>query len=230
MRLNLLAAGLLAALSLAGCKPMPKEQATKAFQKELHLYFNNLNNEAQARKDDLRKAGTSWMAGAPSGTIYSTYFFDEAGSIVFDGNGAPQDPNAGEAVRAAAEKLPGATIRPMFQIKTESPGRLVAVVRAIRRQWAYDLRGTVTLSPKAMEKASSDPTMMTTWLPSESGTDKYNHPGLHRLDASFADEFEFEYRGGDMTLLSRKREEPVRPWTAIRVESAAPKGMAPEKK
>ena len=37
--------------ALSGCAKVTKEQGTKAFYRELHLHFNNLNNEAQFRKD-----------------------------------------------------------------------------------------------------------------------------------------------------------------------------------
>ncbi|HEV3028245.1 MAG TPA: hypothetical protein VG457_11770, partial [Planctomycetota bacterium] len=84
MRLTLLSFAAITLVGLASCKPVPKEQATKAFQKELHLYFNNLNNEAQSRKDDLRKADARLGLITPTGSIYSTYAFDENAFIVFN--------------------------------------------------------------------------------------------------------------------------------------------------
>jgi predicted RNA-binding Zn-ribbon protein involved in translation (DUF1610 family) len=84
MRLMLLSFAALALVGLASCKPVPKEQATKAFQKELHLYFNNLNNDAQARKDDLRKSDARLGLVTATGSIYSTYAFDENAFIVFN--------------------------------------------------------------------------------------------------------------------------------------------------
>ena len=69
MRVTLLALCVLTAAPLVGCKKVTKEQGTAAFHKELHLYFNNLNNEAQFRKDEFRKAEGFFtiFAGASAG-------------------------------------------------------------------------------------------------------------------------------------------------------------------
>ena len=82
MRVKLLGMALAAATLMAGCKPPPKEQTVKAFIKELHLYFNNLNNEGLARKDDLKKAGVALGITPATGVIYSTYTWDENAFIV----------------------------------------------------------------------------------------------------------------------------------------------------
>ncbi len=82
MRLKLLSSGLVVLAALVGCKPPPAATTTKNFQKELHLLFNNFNNEAQARKDDLRKRDVQLGLVPATGTIYSTYFFDENAFIV----------------------------------------------------------------------------------------------------------------------------------------------------
>jgi predicted RNA-binding Zn-ribbon protein involved in translation (DUF1610 family) len=84
MRLKLLSAGILLAGSLAGCAKVTPEQGIKAFHKELHLYFNNLNNEAQARKDEFRKNDVKLGLVMPTGSIYSTFVFDENAFIVRD--------------------------------------------------------------------------------------------------------------------------------------------------
>ena len=82
MRLKLLVLGIAAAVALGGCQKVTKEQGTKAFYKELHLYFNNLNNEAQFRKDEMRKADAKLGIITPTGSIYSTFVFDETAFIV----------------------------------------------------------------------------------------------------------------------------------------------------
>ena len=82
MHLKLLSIGILAVTALAGCKQVTKEQGKNAFYKELHLYFNNLNNEAQSRKDEFRKNDAKLGLIVPTGSIYSTYTFDEGGYII----------------------------------------------------------------------------------------------------------------------------------------------------
>ena len=82
MRLKLLAIGMMAAVLLSGCQKVTKEQGTKAFYKEVHLYFNNLNNEAQFRKDEMRKNDAKLGLVTPTGSIYSTFTFDENAFIV----------------------------------------------------------------------------------------------------------------------------------------------------
>ena len=96
----------------------------------------------------------------------------------------------------------------LTQDNTQKP--LLATVRYVRRQWAYDNRGTVDLSTKVIERASVD----MSWIPSEQQGAR--SPGFHRLDATFVGEMEFEYRGGDITMLSRRAEEAVRPWKDLK--------------
>jgi hypothetical protein len=80
------AAAAAAALGVGGCKPPPKEQIESRFRSELRLYFNNLRNEAQARKENLRKEQEAALRNpalpTPTGTIYSTYHWDEEKFIV----------------------------------------------------------------------------------------------------------------------------------------------------
>src|SRR6185295_13269464 len=82
MRVTLLTIGLLATVLFAGCAKPTKEQGTKAFYREVHLYFNNLNNEAQFRKDEMRKPDAKLGIITPTGSIYSTFVFDENAIIV----------------------------------------------------------------------------------------------------------------------------------------------------
>ena len=82
MRVTLLAALVLATLPVVGCKKVTKEQGTAAFHRELHLYFNNLNNDAQFRKDEFRKPDVRLGMTTATGSIYSTYTFDPAAFIV----------------------------------------------------------------------------------------------------------------------------------------------------
>ena len=41
-------------------------------------------------------------------------------------------------------------------------------------------------------------------------------PGYHRLDATFVGEIEFEFRGGELTIKTRRAEEAVRPWKNLK--------------
>jgi len=259
MRLTLLSFAILGSLTLSACKPVPKEQATKAFQKELHLYFNNLNNDAQARKDDLRKADARLGLMTATGSIYSTYAFDENAFVVFNykcktcdtkliitspeteylcpscghcpyvvhgagfnrrespcktclgPDGKPREPNASLIAKEAFERSEGAVVKPMFELTQDNTAKpLLATVRYVRRQWAYDNRGTVDLSSKVIERASVD----MSWIPTEQQGGR--NPGYHRLDATFVGELECEYRGGEMTVLARHTEEAVRPWKNLK--------------
>jgi hypothetical protein len=86
MRLKLLALVTLVVATVVGCKPPPKEETVKAFQKELHLYFNNLNKEAHSQKDGLRRdiqsAQKNPALGQPTGMILNTFTFDENAFVV----------------------------------------------------------------------------------------------------------------------------------------------------
>src|SRR5882672_5603871 len=211
MRLTLVSLAVLTSLAMASCKPPPVAQARAGFIKELHLYFNNLNNEAQTRKDDLRKADARLGLITPTGSIYSTYLFDENAFIVFDfhcktcdtkliitspeaqylcpscghcpyvqhgagfnrkespcktclgPDGKPREPNAALLTKEAFEGAK-AQVKPMFELTQENTSKpLVATVRYVRRQWAYDQHGTVELSSRVVERASVD----MSWIPSD---------------------------------------------------------------
>ena len=259
MRLTLLSFATLALLTVSSCKPPPKDVATKGFQKELHLYFNNLNNEAQSRKDDLRKADARLGLVTATGSIYSTYTFDENAFVVFNykcktcetkliitspetqylcpscghcpfvqhgagfnrrespcktclgPDGKPREPAATSIAKESFERSEGAVVKPMFELTQENTAKpLIATVRYVRRQWAYDARGTVDLSSKVIERASVD----MSYIPSDGQTGR--SPGYHRLDATFVGEMECEFRGGELTVLKRYAEEAVRPWKDLR--------------
>lgn len=259
MRLTLLSFATLALLTTASCKPPPKDVATKGFQKELHLYFNNLNNEGQARKEDLRKSDAKLGLMTATGSIYSTYTFDENAFVVFNykcktcetkltitspetqylcpscghcpfvqhgtgfnrrespcktclgADGKPREPAATLIAKESFERSEGAKVKPMFELTQENTAKpLVAMVRYVRRQWAYDNRGVVDLSPRVIERASVD----MSWIPSEQQNARM--PGYHRLDATFVGELECEFRGGELTVLKRWAEEAVRPWKDLK--------------
>lgn len=257
MRLKLLSIGLLAGLALAGCHKVTTAEGTNAFYRELHLYFNNLNNEAQFRKDEMRRADARLGLVTPTGSIYSTYLFDENAFIVknyrcktcetkliitspsteylcpscghcpyvshpagfnrrespcktcLGPDGKPREPNPTLIARDAFERSEGAQVLPMFEF---APGKdkpnqpMVATVRYVRRQWAYDPRGTVDISQRVIEKASVD----ASYIPSDEQGRR--SPGFHRLDATFVGEIEFEFRGGELSVKARRFEEAVRPW------------------
>jgi len=259
MRLTLLSVGIAVLAALSGCAKVTKEQGTKAFYKELHLHFNNLNNEAQFRKDEMRKNDAKLGLITPTGSIYSTYLFDETAFIVknykcktcetkliitspetqylcpscghcpyvvhganfnrlespcktcLGPDGKLREPNATLIAKEAFERSEGAVVKPMFELTQDNTQKpLLATVRYVRRQWAYDNRGTVDLSTRVIERASVD----MSWIPSEQQGGR--SPGYHRLDATFVGEMEFEYRGGEITMLSRRAEEAVRPWKDLK--------------
>jgi hypothetical protein len=85
MRLAPVFAALLV-LASAGCKPIPKDQQLPVFKKQVKLYFNNLNNESQTRKDNLWKdqaaAERNPALNPPTGTTFSTFTWDEEGYVV----------------------------------------------------------------------------------------------------------------------------------------------------
>jgi len=261
MRLTLLSVVIAVLAALSGCAKVTKEQGTKAFYKELHLHFNNLNNEAQFRKDEMRKNDAKLGLVTPTGSIYSTYLFDETAFIVknykcktcetkltvtspgteylcptcghcpyvkhegtfnkkespcktcLGPDGKPREPNA-DLIKKEAFEASGAQVLPMFEFvsgKDNPNAAMQATVRYVRRQWAYDQRGTVDISQRVIEKASVD----TAWLPTDrAGVGRA--PGFHRPDATFVGEITFEYRGGELTVLKRFAEEAVRPWKDLK--------------
>jgi len=262
MRLKLLVLGIAAAVALGGCQKVTKEQGTKAFYKEVHLYFNNLNNEAQFRKDEMRKNDAKLGLITPTGSIYSTFVFDENAFVVKNykcktcetkllltspGNeylcpscghcpyvthaagfnrkespckicigtdGKPKEPNAALITQEAMAK--DAQALPMFEFlpgKDNPNATMAATVRYVRRQWAYDSRGTVDISQRVIEKASVDPS----WLPMMAAEGQVGRaPGFHRPDATFVGQIDFEFRGGELTIKTRYQEEPVRPWKDLK--------------
>jgi hypothetical protein len=262
MRLMLLSIGIAALAALSGCAKVTKEQGTKAFYKELHLYFNNLNNEAQFRKDEMRKNDAKLGLVTPTGSIYSTYLFDENAFIVknykcktcetkliitspgteylcpscghcpyiahtgtfnrkespcktcLGPDGKPREPNA-DWIKKEAFESSGAVVQPMFEFlqgKDNPNLPMFAVVRYVRRQWAYDNRGVVDISQRVIEKASVD----ASYLPNATEGQVGRAPGFHRPDAAFVGQIEFEFRGGDLTVNKRYTEEAVRPWKDLK--------------
>ena len=263
MRVTLLAVCILATAPLAGCKKVTKEQGTAAFHKELHLYFNNLNNEAQFRKDDFRRPDVRLGMVTPTGSIYSTYSFDpgafivrnfkcktcetkllltspgaeylcpscghspymthpagfvrkEAGCKTCGGaDGKPKEPNADAVAKEAFERAEGAAVQPMFEFASgkDNPNQaMLATVRYVRRQWAYDARGVVDITQRVVDRASVDVTHIPTAAEGMAG----RPAGFHRLDATFVGEIEFEFRGGELNIKTRRAEEPVRPWKDLK--------------
>lgn len=263
MRVTLLAALILAIVPVAGCKKVTKDQGTAAFHKELHLYFSNLNNEAQFRKDEFRKPDVRLGMVTPTGSIYSTYSFDPAAFIVrnfkcktcetkllltsphseylcpscghspyvthpagfirkeagcktcIGADGKPKEPSTDAIAKEAFERSEGAVVQPMFEFATgkDNPNAaMVATIRYVRRQWAYDMRGTVEITPRVVEKAGVEVSHIPTAAEGMPG----KAPGFHRLDATFVGEIEFEFRGGELTIRTRRAEEPVRPWKDLK--------------
>jgi hypothetical protein len=259
MRLKLLSFAILTSVALAACKPVPKDQARTAFTKELHLYFNNLNNEAQSRKDDLRKSDAKLGLMTATGSIYSTYTFDENAFVVYDykcktcetklivsspetqylcpscghcpyvqhpagfnrkespcklclgADGKPKEPNPTLITKESFERAGDASVRPMFDLtQAETTKPLIATVRYVRRQWAYDPRGTVDLSQRVVERASVD----MSWIPTDAQGGR--NPGYHRLDGTFVGEMQVRYRAGEIEILSRRVEDAVRPWKNLK--------------
>ena len=261
MRLTLLALCILATAPLVSCKKVTKEQGTAAFHRELHLYFNNLNNEAQLRKDDFRRPDVRLGMVTPMGSIYSTYSWDPGAFVVrnykcrtcetkllltapgseylcpscghspyvqhpagfirkeagcktcIGADGKPKEPSPDAVGKDAFERAEGAAVQPMFEYasgKDNPNAAMIATVRYVRRQWAYDTRGVVDISARVIEKASVD----ATYLPSDGQQGRL--PGYHRLDATFVGEIDFEFRGGELTIKTRRAEDAVRPWKDLK--------------
>jgi len=86
MRFTLLSCAAALAALISGCKPPPPELIESRFRKGLNLYFNNLNQEGHARKESLRReqalAEVNPALRPPTGTIFSTYTYDDSGFIV----------------------------------------------------------------------------------------------------------------------------------------------------
>ena len=252
MRFKLLSVALSVAAALGGCAKVTKEQGKLAFYKELHLYFNNLNNEAQARKDEFRRADVRLGLVIPAGAIYSTFQWNENGLIIRDypcktcgtklliaspsteylcpacghspyvthpagfnrrespckvcitSDGRPKEPDPDTLKKEVLEQAPGARVELMFEFVQDNPQKMVAKVHYVRRQWAFDQRGALDISQKVMDKAAITPD----YIPGSPS----RAAGFHRLDATFVGEITFEFRGGELTILSRRAEEAVRPW------------------
>src|SRR6185295_8721687 len=129
-------------------------------------------------------------------------------------DGKPREPNA-DLIKKEAFESSGATVLPMFEFvpgKDKPSGSMVATVRYVRRQWAYDQRGVVDISQRVIEKASVDPS----YLPIAAEGQVGRAPGFHRPDATYVGQIEFEFRGGDLTVSKRWSEEAVRPWKDLK--------------
>jgi hypothetical protein len=261
MRFALLALGLALA---SGCKPPPPEKIEAAFRREVKFYFNTLNQDGLERKDALRAeqamAQRNPALQAPTGTIYSTYVYNDSGFIVENfhcqicgaklllpfpsaeylcrscghcpykighpktnlqkspceicterATGLPKEPV--EALQRETFKgFEGAVAKDMFEVTetNKEKGYMVAVVRYIRRVWAFDDQASVIVPQKALDRAQVD----RSWLPAP-GEEGGRKPGFHRPDTMYVGEITFSFRGGDLTVKSGPKEEPVRPWTDL---------------
>ena len=227
MRLNVILATSALAILGAGCKPPPADQLEAAFRRDVRLYFNNLNQDANFRKDVLRKERAAAIANpamsAPTGTVLNFYVFDDAQALSLtekqSGNLLVTQPEILPAEQAGAgESLLGRGPAPklMFELTEANPEKpLRATVRYIRRVYTYDERGSVRLTDAAKSKHALD----MTWIPTAgmtydpaAPTSRYSLPGFHRVDGTFVGEIEFEYRGGSLREVSRKAERPIKAW------------------
>jgi len=227
MRLNvILAASALAVLG-AGCKPPPADQLEEAFRREVRLYFNNLNQDANFRKDVLRKERAVALSNpamhAPSGTVLNFYLFDDAQALSLtekkSGNLLVTQPElvaAEQAGDGAALLGKGPAPKLMFELTQNNPEKpMRATVRYIRRVYTYDERGSVKVTDATKSKIALD----MTWIPTAgnvpdpaSPLSRYSLPGYHRVDGTFVGEIEFEFKGGSLRELSRKPERAIKPW------------------
>lgn len=229
MRLNvILAASALAVLG-AGCKPPPADQLEDAFRREVRLYFNTLNQDANFRKDVLRKERAAAIANpamnAPSGTVLNFYVFDDVQAV------ALTEKKSGNLLVTQPELIPveqagegdallgkGPAAKPMFELTQKDPEKpMRATVRYIRRVYGYDERGSVKVTDAAKSKHALD----MTWIPTAgqvpdpaSPMSRYSVPGYHRVDGTFVGEIEFEFKGGSLREVSRKPERAIKPWRA----------------
>jgi hypothetical protein len=106
-------------------------------------------------------------------------------------------------------KEEGAAVKPLFEVTQEDTSKpMEAIVRYVRRSWAYDRRGAVSVPQKAIDKAASN----AAYLPQIDGSEGANKPGFHRLDASFLGEIKFKLKGDALVKLEGPKEEPLRLW------------------
>jgi hypothetical protein len=129
--------------------------------------------------------------------------------------GADGHPKESDSIKADDFQRAGGVVQPMFEYasgKDNPNATMVATVRYVRRQWAYDQRGVVDVSQKAIDKAAVDPT----FLPIAAEGSVGRAPGFHRLDATFVGEIDFEFRGGELSVKTRRAEEAVRPWKNLK--------------
>jgi hypothetical protein len=120
-----------------------------------------------------------------------------------------------EVTRDTFKGVKDALVLDMVEIdpdRTSAEKGIRAKVRYVRRTWIYDPRGVVPLSERTVNKASID----TYWIPTEGAEEKYRKPGFHRQEESYIGEIDFLFKGGELIEMSRKPEEPVRPWKDIR--------------
>ena len=229
MRLNVILAASALAILGAGCKPPPADQLEAAFRREVRLYFNTLNEDANFRKDVLRKERAVAIANpampTPSGTVLNFYVFDDTQALSLtekqSGNILVTQPEllpADQAGDGASLLGKGPAPQLMFELTEKNPEKpMRATVRYIRRVHTYDERGSVKLTDAAKSKHALD----MTWIPTAGNTmdpssvmSRYSLPGFHRVDGTFVGEIQFEFRGGTLRELSRKPERVIKPWRA----------------
>ncbi len=75
-------------LCLSACKAPPQDKMLAGFTQELHLYFNNLNDEALTRKQLLAAESAEYRKNPglppPTGIQFNTFTFSEKGYIAYD--------------------------------------------------------------------------------------------------------------------------------------------------
>lgn len=127
------------------------------------------------------------------------------------GTGIPREPVEAQK-RETFKGLEGVVVKDMFEVTetNREKGIMKAVVRYVRRVWAFDDRGAVAVSQKAVERAQVDPS----WLPTD-GDQAGRKPGYHRPDTMYVGEMWVEFHGGELTVTKGPKEEPVRPWTDL---------------
>lgn len=182
----------------------------------------------------------------PTGTQYNSFHFNERGVVAYnvrckrsscrqnylvvDYYGRAREcARCGQVLISKTEtgtaadwltKNSGGEVKPMFEPTQKDTAKmpLKAVVRYVRRNWAYDPRGSLDIDlTRIPDKNTLKAEIKTAYLPGfQEAEGRVRVPaGFHRPDTVFVVEQEFEFDGSSVKPIGPAREEPLRPWTDV---------------
>lgn len=228
------------AVVLASCSPPPPDKWQAAFARELDLYFNNLNNEALARKE-MYKSATEAHAKNPtlppwSGVQYNSFHFSEKGFIAYDVKCKGKECGAtymvvdfygserkcsrcGEVLIAAKPESEPDTAKWIEKQTGSAPKPMFEVTNKDTKK---EMKATVryirrnwSFDPRG--RSDIDPVKLgkaevkAEYLP---GTGGKVAPGFHRPDSVFVAEQEFAF-DGKLKPVGSPKETAVKPWNEL---------------